>query len=203
MRPLALFAFALLALAIPASASAKGVERADVCGASGCSRVDDEETRYALLVGGGQIDPPAPGPFYRVRVVMREGETRHRFNEDYLPSAGAIRVRGENGEPAWMKVPPETQRALERATAGTTPYPASRIGDMGVPVRASVDSVYCPACTSESSGGGNGFPWWIAIAAAAAALLVVSARFYSARRRAAARLSGAPQGPPPARRASP
>ena len=203
MRPLALFAFALLVLAVPASASAKGVERADVCGASGCSRVDDEQTRYALLGGGEQIDPPAPGPFYRVRVVMREGETRHRFNEDWLPSANAIRVRGENGEPVWMKVLPETERALERAAAGKTPYPASRIGDMGMPARASVDSVFCPACRTSGDDGG-GFPWWIVIAgAAAAAVVAVSARSYSGRRRAAAPPSGAPPGPPPARRASP
>jgi hypothetical protein len=203
MRPLALFAFALLALAVPASASAKGVERADVCGASGCSSVDDEQTRYALLGGGEGIDPPKPGPFYRVRVVMREGETRHRFNEDWLPSEHAIRVRGENGEPVWMRVLPETERALERATAGTTPYPASRIGDMGEPIRPTVDSVFCPACRTSSDDGG-GFPWWIAIVAGgAAALLAVSGRFYSTRRRAAARPSGARPARPRARRASP
>jgi hypothetical protein len=176
MRPRALLLVVLVVLAVPASAAAKGVGRAVVCGTNGCASVQDEETRFALLGGGRPIDPPRPGPFYRLRIELVEGETTRTFRQVYLPSAGAVRGEGENGEPAWTKVDAPVRRTLDRAVGGRTAYPASRIGAMGATKRTTVAPVV-------AAPGDDGFPWWLVAAAGVGALGVAIAALAWRRRR--------------------
>lgn len=196
MRSLLASFIALLLLA-PA-ATAKELASADVCGASGCRSVEDRRTREALLAGGKWISPPRSGPFYTARFTVRGAGAEgrgivDRFEVTYLPSARAVRTTDERGEPVWQRIGAGAERAYRSATWNLRPLPASRIGEMGEPIRAAVDEVYCPACPSSTDGGWKGpATWTLAIGAAAVSaalgvgLVLLRRRHTSMRRRSGA-----------------
>ena len=64
---------AALVAALPASAPAKGITSAEVCGAAGCQDVDAAQY-YALYAEGDPTQPPAAAaPFVTVKFTQQHG----------------------------------------------------------------------------------------------------------------------------------
>jgi hypothetical protein len=133
MRLLAsLFAAALAFAALAASAAAKEVKSAKVCGPSDCVAVTDRE-QATLLVGGdgGPGSPPRASSFYTVEVTVtidEEGGTG-TWSFYYVPSSGMTRPaydpRGDMGPSthAWWAVDGKTAALFANVTEGLEPFP--------------------------------------------------------------------------------
>src|SRR5262245_54496412 len=119
------------ALAAPLAASAKGPDRARVCGADRCATVQGFAAR-ALLDWGGQagfeiLRAPRRVPFYRVTLYDR-GHPVWRLV--FAPSIRRVRITQldvypyEAIAPYWRALPPAGNAAFGRATRGLRPFPA-------------------------------------------------------------------------------
>ena len=186
-----------VALAVPAAAAAKEVERAAVCGADGCERIEVGGDARTLMGGGSVTDPPAqPAAFYRLRFAIGDGtgEVFGRVRLVYVPSGGKIQF--DDG--TWMRLVPATEKAMQRAVAGLEPFPARALRitrapanrvQGGAPAPAGgPDAVTSPASTAATAPDPASGPvatdqggvpaWLVALAAAAgvAALAVLRRR---------------------------
>src|SRR4051812_23931025 len=167
-------AAALAALAlVPASAAAKEISQVQVCGADRCaSVVGDQDTRMLAASSGIPGEPPPPAaPWYRVRVTVSgaPGEDMKPFSFKYawVPSAGLLRVRDDNGRWAWSEAAPNTTRVLERTAQGLAAHPASTLRGLHVTPAPTVTRIAPPSARARAGGGA---PWgWIALGAGAAA----------------------------------
>jgi len=91
MTKVTALAIAAIAIALPAQASAKGIENAKVCGASGCTTIKEEDRILPLIEGGGpRSTPPAPAPSYTVEFTTIGGPDgeRHSWKVLYVPGEG-------------------------------------------------------------------------------------------------------------------
>jgi hypothetical protein len=124
---------ATTALAAPLAASAKGPDRARVCGADRCTAVQGSAAR-ALLDWGGQagfeiLPAPRRVPFFRVTLYDR-GHPVWRLV--YAPSVGRVRITQldvypyEAIAPYWRAITPAGKSALGRSTRELRPFPAPR-----------------------------------------------------------------------------
>jgi hypothetical protein len=177
-RPILALAFAALVL-IPASASAKELESARICGADDCTTVTGAALLSGLLQGGATSGPPeAPAAFYTARLAVA-GDHHESWTIAYLPSAGLVRSGGESGRYDWTAARPATADAFARATRGIAPFPASRLRLRAEAPRTRVVEVV-PAPPDPPPAGaaaGGGFPWTtVGVALGAAALLAVAGR---------------------------
>jgi hypothetical protein len=121
------------ALIVPATATAKELKEATVCGAGDCSTVTDKALVGALADGGNPSDPPQAGPFYKVTIVMTAGDGDHSFETQMVPSRHAI--RGADG--IWMALPAHAEQALKSAIGdGLEPFPASQLTGAALPTPA-------------------------------------------------------------------
>ncbi|HEV2813250.1 MAG TPA: hypothetical protein VGW10_08370 [Solirubrobacteraceae bacterium] len=101
-------------LVFPASASAKGIERAELCGVGGCAEVGERVAMAAA--GGGPAVPTAPRgePHFTLRIsIGHGGETMDSFSIRWLPESGLVR----DAQGVWMRAPAEAQRELLRLSA--------------------------------------------------------------------------------------
>jgi len=158
-------------LALPATASAKGVGSATVCGDDDCTKITaahrDGMPPEELMGTIAETDPPpAAAPWFRLRITVRgePGEQMEPFSftNVWVPSEGLMRARGEAGEPVWMIVSPDVQRTLERAARGLEPFPAARLTGLDAkPPEAQVSEVVLPPerPAVAASGGGSTWPW--------------------------------------------
>jgi len=119
------------ALAAPVAASAKGPDRARVCGANRCTAVQGFAAR-ALLDWGGQagfeiLPAPRRVPFYRV-TLYDHGHPVWRLV--YAPSARRVRITQLDVypfgtvPPYWRAVTFGGRFRLARVTHGLRPFPA-------------------------------------------------------------------------------
>ena len=159
---------AALVAAFPASAPAKGITSAEICGAAGCQDVD-AASHYALFAEGDPTQPPAAAaPFVTVKLTLEHGPDAGGATDayDYVPSLGMTRavVPAVNGE--WVKLTPTSRAALDEAVRGIEPLPAARLTGIPLPVD--------PADPVAPAGDDGGAPWW-AIAGAALAGIVALA----------------------------
>jgi hypothetical protein len=170
------------ALLIAPSAGAKGVTKMEVCGAAQCVALPgDGDDFEALMIGSSAAGPPeGPAGWYSVRSTVtpsrEQGEDFEpfTFREAYVPSAGLLRVRAEDGGFQWFDVSARYEAAMKKATAGLEPRPAGRLGGLDLePVEATVDEIVpAPAREPVDARAGGGAPWgWIALGAAAAGLI--------------------------------
>jgi hypothetical protein len=141
------------ALLLPATASAKEIEKVVVCGAAGCQTVD--HPGHAIAdggTGGGRIPPP--GPYYSVELfVGDDGDVHESWTIYYVPRAGMISYPGEGGDFVWSKLPASTAALYRRATAGLVPFPTPRFRSILVGGRAVTDPrSYVRLLTVESAG---------------------------------------------------
>lgn len=120
------------ALAAPAAAAAKEIEKVQVCGASKCFTFDRGNSGGKLMrfeQGGPTAPPPArPAPWYRLKITVGGRDVRRfQFTNAYVPSAGLVRVRAEGGGYEWVEVLDDLRPVLRNVAAGLDPLPASTL----------------------------------------------------------------------------
>jgi hypothetical protein len=131
MRRTTLLAVALVALAVPLAARAKGPDRASVCGTDRCTSFRGSEVNSLLDWGRGsgiaQLPAPSRAPFYRL--TLYEGG-RPTWQIVYAPSVERGRITQldvypyRSVAPYWRRVTPDGRAALSRVTRGLQPFPA-------------------------------------------------------------------------------
>jgi len=167
--------------AVPA-ASAKEVEKVEVCGAQGCSNVtkDVGESLFFDMTTPG--DPPRASAFVRIRFTVGDGSGKNHDTFAMLTTADGRHVRsgGPNGAPAWFDLTSEQAAAVRRAIRGVAPFPASRMPATKPyePPTARVVETFSPAETAPATDGGGISSTTIVLigAGAAVALLATAAR---------------------------
>ena len=187
-----LFVLAIVALAAPASAGAKGLVSLSVCGTNGCHTTRDKSQLALAMNAIPQADPGRLGPFYKMRLGIGEPGQRGTLghvDSQWIPSLGLI--RGEDGPLAGYTLPqPATARLLRRMSAGLNAFPAARLHRIGDPNDAQVaEIVPAPPASSDGDGGdGDGAGWaWTLLAIVPAGLAAWMLR----RRRGSPGVSGA------------
>jgi hypothetical protein len=171
-RPLAL-ALAASALALlPATASAKEVVKAQVCGADGCRTVG-HAIAMDLMDGGPPTDPPREAaPFFTAKLTMRvEDGKLQTFETAFVPRYGLM--RGDDG--TWMDAPVQTETAFKRAAAGVGAAFGAEKLDLSGPSQPQAqvsEVVRAPADPAPVDDGTS--PWLIAGVVIAAALAMTA-----------------------------
>lgn len=134
-----------LALAVPASAPAKGVSAMTACGASGCEDVDRTVAQGLHDRGSLEGNPTAaaarsaPAPFYRLRITIAAGEERMPWTTWFVPGRGLLRGGDDAGQGAWLEMSGRAAAAMRRAVEGVRPFPAPRLESVRVGARSVSD----------------------------------------------------------------
>lgn len=124
MRPILtlLIASATLA-ALPSAASAKGIVAAEVCGADGCTAVDNRWFHATVSEGDPLTRPVEAAPFVTLQVTFLHHEATPE-TLTYLPSQGVIRPEGA---PEWIRLYPNRRAQLDALVAPVEPRPAAQL----------------------------------------------------------------------------
>jgi hypothetical protein len=163
-------AVAALALAVCPAAVAKEIKAAQVCGADGCTAVDDGTDREALVNGGPPRTPPTAAPFYKLRIEIDTGGGHtERFHVAAVPDR--LAARGEDG--TWMGMPAEQAAVLARLTRSHRAFPAADL----------VGAAPAPAPAPKHDAGSPLWPEGVLIALALAGGGVILVRAAQARGR--------------------
>jgi hypothetical protein len=167
---------AVLLLSPAAAGYAKGVQKAELCGASGCAPVSgtaDELMR--LAEGAGPAAAPRPAAWYRLRLTIGpEGVEDFDpvvLRNAYVPATGLMRVESDGEAATWMETFPAARRLLDRAARGLKPFPAAKLRGAAAPAPERRTAAVVPASGGGDGGGGGSAPW-LALAAAGAVLAV-------------------------------
>jgi hypothetical protein len=181
-HPLVL-ALAALAL-LPASASAKEVVKAQVCGADGCRTVS-QAVAMDLMDGGPPTNPPKEAaPFFTARLwIKTDDDHTERFDTAFVPRYELM--RGSDG--TWMDPPVQTVTAFKRAARGLEAAPASELGPLPAPTAEPL-----PAPAQDPAPVGDGSSTWLIGLLGLGGVVATWALVAHVRRRRAA------QGTPPA-----
>jgi hypothetical protein len=185
-------ALALAALTLfAATASAKRIVRAEVCGADACTTLRGA-AMMDIVDGGPPASPPrAAAPFYEARVTVEVGKgQRDTWTTRFVPAYGLL--RGSDG--TWMDAPVQTEVAFKRAARGLgAAFAAGKLGALGsAPAARVVEVVRPPADPAPVDDGDS---TWLIAAVGLAALLSVSGLTLFARRRAGRSSPAAPTPP--------
>jgi hypothetical protein len=167
---------ALIALALAAApAAAKEVSKVVVCGSGAhCTTLDrtHDGDLMAFVEGGAPVDAPTTrAPFYRVRVTMAEGPSQtYRFTSLWVPALRRLGTR--DGGWQWISTLPAATAALQQATRGLQPLPASALPGV------------VPAPQPAPGPAARSRPWYLAavVLAALVAAAALSARARTTRR---------------------
>jgi hypothetical protein len=166
----------LAALALPAVAGAKEVSALDVCGTDGCTRIATASALRAFEEGGAMAAAAPSGPqrSYRIRVHVRiEGGSEEGWNVDWLPRAGLLAFRGEDGSTAFSPVEPRLERVLRGAARGHKARAAHRYARNAEPVARVAEVLPAPASHAAArADDGGGLPSFAWIGVATGLLLV-------------------------------
>ena len=178
---------AIAVLAVPTAAGAKEITAVDVCGADGCTRIENRAALRAFEQGSELAQAPPAGRqrSYRLRIRVRDdtGASQVGWTSLWLPDAAVIAFDdGQQGAP-FTPVAPALSHALRRAARGHTaraarrytqpPPPAARVAEVvPSPVRAS-------ASRRTTADGGPALMW----TGAAGIVLLLGAGAWRARRR--------------------
>ena len=172
-----------LALAVPSTAAAKDLTRAEVCGQSGCAELPRDKSGDGLIQlrgsEGREVSaPPSEAPFYLLvwefGPPAEDGQTA-RFATLYTPSANLVAAPGMRlGSVEWFGATEAVLDKVRDATRGLEPYAAPKRWPTVIsPPSAS------PATPERARDGGGWTRWALA---AALALLVLAIVFSLARR---------------------
>jgi hypothetical protein len=143
MKTLASLVAATIAFAaLAASAAAKEVKRATVCGVSDCVVVKDREKAMALISGdegSGPGSPPPASSFYTVEVTIDTGQgDAPTWTLYYVPSAAMTRPAydphgdaGASNHP-WWAVSPSTEALYRQVTKGLEPFPRPHLSSVAI-----------------------------------------------------------------------
>jgi hypothetical protein len=167
-----------LALAVPPTAAAKDLTRAEVCGQSGCAELPRDKSGDGLIQlrgsEGREVSaPPSEAPYYLLvwdfGPPTDDGQTA-RFATLYTPSANLLAAPGMKPDSVeWFGAAPAVLDKVREATSGLEPYAApERWPTVISPPSAS------PAAPARAGDGGE----WARLALAAAlALLAIAIVF--------------------------
>jgi hypothetical protein len=141
------------ALLLPATANAKEIEKAVVCGAEGCKTVGHPGHEIANGGSGAGRIPP-PGPYYSVELfVGDDGGAHGSWTVYYAPEPGAISYAGEGGDFVWSQLPAEAAALYRQASAALEPFPSPRFHTVLIDGRAVADpQSYLRLLTVPSAG---------------------------------------------------
>jgi hypothetical protein len=171
-----LLALAVVSLALPATAGAKGLVSLSVCGSNGCHTTRDKRALADAMDAIPQADPGQIGAFFKVREAIGEPGQRQvigRVSSLWMPAIGVI--RGEEGPTAGFTLPtPHTKRVLLALARGLRAFPVSKLPPgTGVAGNARVDEVIPAPRVSDPGEGGGRLSWaWALLALPAAGLLL-------------------------------
>ena len=174
-----------LAVALAAPASAKELERAELCGAAGCTDVTDRATRAIVEAGPTRPAPRTAEPYFVMKITVTdpEGRPMDSFDTRWLPRSGLL--RGADG--VWMTAPPKTQRELKRLSRGIEPRPAGSRPpkEPAQPPQGQLppEVMEPPTAPEEERGSDGGGPSTALVAAPAASLLGLAGLVGRRRRR--------------------
>jgi hypothetical protein len=174
MRLFALSAL-MASLALPTVAGAKEVTALDVCGTDGCTRIAAASALRAFEQGGDAAAAAPSGALrsYRVRVHVRvEDGAEQGWNVDWLPRAGLLAFRGEDGTTAFSPVQPALERVLRGAARGHAARAARRYAPNAEPVARVAEVVPAPQSAARADDGAGGLPPFAWIGVATGLLLV-------------------------------
>jgi hypothetical protein len=180
----AFIAVAALA-ALPATAPAKEVKSATVCGAAGCeSSTDNAAVAAAVENGGPPTTPPSHGAaFYRVTVHIKGDPEPFLL----LVAPGINRLRAPDG--TWISLPESAVNAWRDVVRGVRPFPAAKLPDVDPSAPPSVKGgALAPqtytATTEAAKEPAGGTSWGLiaGITAGAAAVLALAAALLARRR---------------------
>ncbi len=176
MRRLLAFAVpAVLLLAAPASALAKGIVAASVCGADGCRTISEPD--HDLLGGGATTDAPSrPEPFVRLNVEVGVPGNVERMRMLYLPRSD--RLLAPDGT-TWLQ--PLALATLRAVARRVTPFAASELpasvrlagseaARAGEPLPPEVVGGVAADPPPARSDDGGVKAWWLVVPAAAIGL---------------------------------
>ena len=140
-------ALAVLGLVVPATASAKQITKAEVCGPADCAVVADDRALRAFM----DLGPPVPAPkvrapLYEVRVTISAGESSDTWTLVYVPSAQRLGT-GVTRSDDWFDARSPAGVVLARATKALEPFPDAKLRSVPAASRAA---------TVDAS---SGFPW--------------------------------------------
>ena len=173
-RRLTILGTAAVLLGVPATAAAKELTQATVCGASGCNTMAGRAQLAGLPLGGEYpSEPPAsPSRYYRVQVTIDHGRAEDRFSFYWVPAARALAANGDGAGPvAWYPIEGSSAlQAVERATQGLEGFPAPKRWPATLEAFERLS-----AAAPEASSAGRSWLYWLGIAGALAAALGVAA----------------------------
>jgi hypothetical protein len=163
-----------LVVLLPAAATAKNVQSATICGASGCHQAMDADVSEALEAGATPALPPAHGaPWYRVRARMGGDGERGALRLAIVPSRRLVRgCCSPGGGYVWRRMTAAGKRAYARLTRLLDPFPASSLRGVAPASAARVAEIDRPrrhdgisaGGIADSGGGAPGGLWiWIAL----------------------------------------
>jgi hypothetical protein len=170
-------------LALPAAAGAKEVTAVTVCGAHACTRLTDHASLDAFMHAGGMAEeaPGTPQRSYRLRVRVSEpGAGRiEDWTAYWLPDAGLLASRDDNGTMLFTGVDPALEDVLRRGAGGHTARAPRRFVRRvaGAPAPAPA----APVRAAASTGGDGPSLAWVGLGAVL--LLGAAAGVARARRR--------------------
>jgi hypothetical protein len=155
---------AAIAVILPASAGAKNIRSATVCGSSGCLHATGRDLTPDLAEGGMEVSPPSHKvPWFRLTATMQGGGGEGTLVLAVVPRLGLIRgCCSMTGEYNWIRLTPNGKRAYARLTRDLQPFAAETL-HLTRAARTSGSSSDPPP--TARSGAGGGFPalGWIAI----------------------------------------
>jgi hypothetical protein len=165
-------AFALLALALPAQAGAKGFVSLSVCGTNGCHTTRNSQELSEAEDAAPQADPGRTGAFFKLRQTIGEAGNRNfpeaHVQSYWFPALGV--VRGDEGPlTGWTLPTPATQRVLRRLSRGLRSLAATKLPrESGDPQAAQIaESVGYPHMNppADDNGHGGGGAWKLSLLA--------------------------------------
>jgi hypothetical protein len=161
---IALLQLGLLAVILPASAGAKEIRSATICGTSGCRHATARELTPGLAEGSVEVAPPSrAAPWYRLHAVVAGDGGHGRLAMAVVPKLGLIRgCCGMSGEYNWIRLTADGKRAYARLTRDLDPFPA---GTLRLLTRAGARAAHPSPSQPDPppaapSGSGAGFPGW-------------------------------------------
>jgi hypothetical protein len=167
--PRLLVALVLVALALPAGATAKELASATVCGTSGCRTIEDPPIALMEAGDGYPEAAPADAPYHTVRYVALDGDgADNTWTVLWVPSTQMIGFSNEAGEAVFEEVAAGPAAAYHDLTAGVEPYAAV--------------SSWEKALSGESGEGSSNWLRW-AILAVVAVLVAAAAALWLTRSR--------------------
>ena len=175
MRRLLLLPLLALVLALPASAGAKEVTGATLCGTDGCRTTHDRDAASDLANASTLAGPPKhAAPYYTVRIqVTAEGHDEMAWTNRWAPTLGVAKAEGENGDPVWYELSARGASTLQRMSHGLRPFPAAGLEPLDGPTPsrpggqlAPETTVMAPSAGGGDPGGGHAGTWALGGAAA-------------------------------------